>query len=266
MALFKWSQPREWMKVLVKYLLIIGLFLTTTSYANTYEPVEFYNDPAVACCVPNPFMGLYLGANAGYSWFRFFLHRPAQDDLSPLLNPSRELKDWVPVLTLGYDLYPRRKIPLRIEINFTYSDDHFSSNPLYLDPLEQNFFAGDTFRIYNSMVSLYFDLHPCSRFVPYLGISGGYELLVTEHQPLNTLNPSVKTIFHNTAHGLSWGGTVGTRFFFSNHLVANFQLRFNNLKGPSFIDHTVITSPAVKAYSSDYFHETTLLIGLAYEF
>lgn len=256
------------MKIL-KYFLIIGLSLATLqnlfAYPYSYEKIEFYNDPAEACCVPNHFMGFYLGANAGHGWLKFFLHRPQEENLAPLHRADWQLKEWIPVGIVGYDFFPRRKIPLRIEANVTYVDTRFTINPLFDREFDQGEFSKDAFRFYNSMATIYFDLHSCSRFVPFIGLSGGYVIIKTDHRRLIVNTPPGR-VTSDTSHTFSRGGTIGSRFFITNHFIANLQFRFDDLQDLQFKNKEDITLPGKKDYSSDFFHEASVLFGLAYEF
>lgn len=254
------------MKGLLNYILLALIFITP-AYAYSYENIEFYNECSDPCYSSNNFTGLYIGMNAGYSWYQFRLHRPhIAPNLFPLNSTEIKLHEWVPVATLGYDFYPKKKIPARIEVSFSYGDINFTLNPLFAPPFGEGFFSNDGFRQYNSLATAYLDLHTCSRFVPYIGVSGGYILIVTEHDRQIRDIVTGNAVFEHTDHSFSYGGTVGTRFFITNHFVANLQLRVDDLKQIIFENPTDPTLPDKRDYLSNYFHETTVMFGLAYEF
>ncbi|MBA2654134.1 MAG: hypothetical protein H0U71_03580 [Gammaproteobacteria bacterium] len=255
------------MKHLLKSLLCCALIFATKIYGYNYQSIEFYNEGSEVCCSSyNTYAGLYLGANIGYNWYNFRLHTPPSLDLPPLNKPRWRPRDWVPLIAVGYDFFPKRKIPLRLELNEVYEDKNFTQDPLFLPPFEEDRLSNNTFRFYNTMLTLFFDWHTCTRFVPYIGASGGYVVLKTEEAPRRRLQPPTNFDFSHTSHSFSYGGTVGARFFFTNHFVGNLQLRFNDLKEMIFVNKEDLSLSNHREFSSDYLHERTLLAGIAYVF
>lgn len=253
------------MKALLKYVFVLILLLPALKGYAFCEPVETY--PCDPCCSNyNAFTGTYIGINGGYSWYRFALHRPTTQILLPLSRNPHDLEDEIPFIAVGYDLYPRYHIPTRLEINFTYADIKFATRPLYPPEFNNSTFALDNFLVRNLMGTLYFDLHTCNRLVPYVGVSLGLIRLKTAHE-LHTLNTPTKS-YSNDDTELSWGGTIGSRFFFTNHWVANLQLRFNELRRLAFYNfkNQLVALPGRRDYLSDYLHERSIVIGVGYEF
>lgn len=259
------------MKGFLKYWLAFGLIFSPAIYAYT-ESVELSNECA-GCQYSNPWAGFYLGLNGGRSWYSFSLHRASGfaiesfESLFPLNHSDWRNGVWVPVPVLGWDFYPKLKMPLRLEANFTYADFGYSLNPAFGQGLDPNTGYIDNLRIYNSMLTMYVDLHTCTRFVPYVGVSGGFAALKSSHQIEMNSSP-IGRPFRRTEKNFSWGATIGSRFFFTQHVVGNVQFRFNDLNQVVFLNTEPqdIPLPEQKDYSTDYFHETSVLLGIAYIF
>lgn len=252
------------MKGLLKQIVVAaGIFFSTQAYCYSYESVEYANECADCCSYG--FMGLYFAIDGGYSWYDFTLHQPV-DGIFPLNRTKQRFREWVPFIAVGYDLYPSRKIPLRFEVNATYADIDFKIDPLFNSDLAPDMFAEDDFRFINAMGTVYLDWHTCTRFVPYMGISAGYIETVSGHDPALRFDPNDIPVFQHTQHAFTYGGTIGTRFFFTNHVIGNLQLKFTDLQGVVFTNPRGLDFADGHEYSSDYLHETTLMLGLAYEF
>jgi opacity protein-like surface antigen len=259
------STSRKRMKGLLRYFFVIGIILANEVYAFC-EPVELYNQGEDPCCLMDTFNGLYVAANGGYSWYRFNLHLTSETNLLPLNSPSKRLTQLVPVIAVGFDFFPKKKFPVRLELNFLYSDVVFSNDPLFSPACDSNTFANDEFNIYNTMLTLYLDWHTCTRFVPFVGLSAGYDKHTGNHH-IRSHDCELMDNFSATVHGFSFGGTLGTRFFFTNHVVANLQFRFDDLRKLQFTESTATaTTPMLAGYISNDFHVTTIMVGIGYEF
>ncbi|MBA2654135.1 MAG: hypothetical protein H0U71_03585 [Gammaproteobacteria bacterium] len=254
------------MNKFVKYMIVLGMLFSANAQAtNVYTIISDSSAPCFKSC---PLIGLYIGLNVGYSWFNFALHRPEVNDLLPIRsNNFIKESDNSFIPTLGFDFYPCTKTPLRIEINYFYSDIDYKLDPLFQPLFEEETFARDRFLVRNTMGTLYLDWHTCTGWVPYAGISGGVANLKSYHQPGTVSNP-LPLVYNATESNFSWGATLGTRYFFTQYLFANVQLRYNNLGELIFKNFAVEENLAPNhiEYQSDYLHETTFLAGIGYVF
>lgn len=252
-------------------LACLCLPLASSAYS-TNNVIEVYNDCAPSSCCSNSisFAGLYLAINGGYSWFDFNLHRPAFDQfLLPLSDGAVDTHDWSLVPAIGYDFYPGSHIPLRFEISYLYTDQKYSLNPLFVnvDDVAPNLSADDSFRIHNTMLSVYIDWRNCSRFIPFIGASYGWADKRTRHSPVLTGVPDAPGTFPDKDDSAAWGGTLGTRFMLTCHVYGNVQLRYDAFQELRFKNTTAgVDLPEHDDYLSDYLHATTLLVGLGFEY
>ncbi len=252
-------------------LLMSTLFTSITAYAQP-RVYTIVNDSKAPCYKPCcPLTGIYADFNYGISEITFAPYRGNVFGLLPLNvdNVSRSRDSFV--AALGYDLYPCTKIPYRLEVNYFYTDVRYTLNPLF--STTDQFGSNDRVLVRNLMATLYFDWHTCTRLVPYVGVSAGGVNLKTYHQLFSGTQTS-NFVTTDKENNFSWGGTIGTRYFFSNYFFANLQARFNNLGPVFFRDLTPVNSFVpplllplpVTNYQSDYMHETTLLLGLGFLF
>jgi opacity protein-like surface antigen len=257
------------MKKYLVYLALSGIIACTEAFAdNTNGVIEVYNDCAAPCCSAGlEFSGLYLEANLGYSWFKFNLHRPPSEGLLPLIDGEVKVNNWSFVPAIGYDLYPSARIPVRLEFSYLYTDNRYGLNPLFNEDLAPGLFAQDSFRIYNSMATLYVDWHNCSRITPFVGISYGLVSKKTHHFTNSTDVPNNVTTTAND-HDSAWGGTAGLRFQFTCHVFGNLQYRYSDMKNLRFKNSTpqLVSLPSQTDYLSDFLHENTVLVGVGYQF
>lgn len=254
------------MKKISKYAIILILFYSIAAFSASNKVVTVFSDSCAPCFKKCSFLGLYLDANFGYTWADFTVHQPDVLTEFPLLRDyfSDSTNSFIPAI--GFDFYPCSKVPFRTEINFLYADINFHSDPLFVPVLDSGSFANDRFLIRNIMTTFYVDWHTCTRFVPFIGASAGIADLKVYHHPDNVNRPQVLT-FQSRDKNFAWGATLGTRYFFSNYLFANVQLRYDNLGKITFKNFAQeIPVPENIDYQSDYLHETTLLVGLGYVF
>lgn len=250
----------------LKYLAPIFMAWSLNSYANV---IEVYDDcPSPCCSVSNGIFlnGLYLEANLGSSWFNMNLHRPPALDLPPLSNGEIRTNNWSFVPAIGFDFYPSARIPLRFEVNYLYCDNKFGINPLFDEDIAPGFRADDNLRVYTTMFAAYIDWRNCTRFIPFAGVGYGWANIKTIHTPVDTEIGSVGS-FRAHKNDAVWGGSFGTRFMFTCHLYGNLQVRFTNMKAAHFRNaDSLVPLPGNIDYLSDYVHETSVLVGVAYEF
>lgn len=251
------------MKSILKSLIATGLLLSSVSNAGVLTVITDTNN--VPCFKPSTLAGFYVGLNVGYSWFTLSPHRPDIYNLFPLREDFLRESSWNIVPAIGYDFYPATGTPFRIEINYLYADASYTLQPYFMPPLMPDTIANDRFLVRNTLATLYFDWHTCTRFVPYVGISAGCANLKTYHHLFDVTDPTT-TVFTFKETNTSWGGTVGTRYFFSNHWYGNLQLRYNDLGDITFKLNTpqAIPLPEDIDYHSDYLHEVSVIGGFGF--
>lgn len=251
-------------------LLLCSLFIFHSVLATELPtPIYIiYSDSKAPCYSKNcSILGLDVELNYGYSWLTLGPHRPNEYGLYPLSkNFVKENEDSF-LAALAYDFYPCLKFPLRLQLNYFYTDSDFELNPLFLLNCQQSFKSKEQFLVRNTMLTLYFDWHTCTSFVPYAGISAGVANLKTYHTPDYLVTTGPLTSIKKQSH-LSVGGTIGARYFFNNYMYANAQLRYNDLGSLSFSDHAPTKNPVGQSthFLSDYLHETTVLLGIGFVF
>lgn len=254
-----------------KYLAPVFMACTFNAYADSANNViEVYNDcPSPCCSMSNNvyLSGLYLEANLGSSWFNMDLHRPPALDLPPLSNGEVRTNNWSFAPAIGFDFYPTARIPLRFEFNYLYCDNKFGLNPLFDEDIAPGFRADDNLRVYTTMFAAYIDWRNCTRFIPFIGVGYGWTNIKTTHSPVDTALADSPGSFRTSKNDAVWGGSFGTRFMFSCHFYGNLQVRFTNMKAAHFRNPaSLVPLPGDDDYLSDYVHETSVLVGLAYEF
>lgn len=255
----------------LKYLAPIFMACSLNAYAyGTNGVIEVYDEcPSPCCSLSNNISvnGLYLEANLGNSWFHMDLHRPPVLDLPPLNDGEVRTSNWSFVPAIGYDFYPCSRIPLRFEVNYLYCDNKFSLSPLFDEDIAPGFVANDNFRVYTTMFAAYIDWRNCTRFIPFIGVGYGWTNVKTTHAIINTAVADSPVSFGTSKNDAVWGGSFGTRFMFTCHFYGNLQVRFTNMKAINFRNAaSAVALPGDVDYLSDNVRETSVLVGLAYEF
>ncbi len=143
---------------------------------------------------------------------------------------------------VGYDLYPRLQMPLRVEIEYAlrsnlHYDDTFNASGGFVN---SSIDASYVFNAQTLLANLYFDFHNSTAFTPYVGAGLGFGF-TTETIELDangnfdgvSYNGSGSATSYNT--NFAWQVGAGVAYSFNELMAADLGYRYMSF-GVSDID------------------------------